>query len=100
MLRAKDAQGCSRTGTIKYAIKVFRRNNTTCQNHLRVPTDMSSKYVNLHSAQNSPTGAAGSAQACENGQQATLQYKLQLHTHSEGTIYYIGSTIGMIPISL
>jgi hypothetical protein len=60
-LRAKDAQGCSRTGTIKYAIKVSYR---------------------------------------ENGQQATLQYKLQLHTHGEGTIYYIGSTFGMIPISL
>jgi hypothetical protein len=48
----------------------------------------------------SPTGVAGSAQAYENGQQATLQYKLQLHTHGEGTIYYIGSTFGMIPISL
>jgi hypothetical protein len=53
-----------------------------------------------HSAQKSPTGAAGSAQACENGQHATLQYKLQLHTHGEGTMYYIGSTFGVIPISL
>jgi hypothetical protein len=26
--RAKDAQGCSRTGTIKYAIEVSRRENT------------------------------------------------------------------------
>jgi hypothetical protein len=33
-------------------------------------------------------------------QQDTLQYKLQLHTHGEGTIYYIGSNFGMIPISL
>jgi hypothetical protein len=96
----KDAQKYSRTGTIKYAIEVFRRKNTTCQNHLRVPTDKSSKYVNLHSAQKSPTGATGSAQACENGQQTTLQYKLQLHTHGEGTIDYIGSTFGMIPIFL
>jgi hypothetical protein len=39
-------------------------------------------------------------QAYENGQQATLQYKLQLHTHGEGTIHYIGSTFRVIPISL
>jgi hypothetical protein len=44
----------------------------------------------------------------ENGQQAILQYKFQLHTLSEGTsytqrghlIYYIGSTFGMMPASL
>jgi hypothetical protein len=80
----------------KCAIEVFLQKDTTCQSRLRVPLDKCSKYVNRHSAQKSPTGAAGSAQACENGQQATLQYKSQLHTHSEGIIYYIGSTFGMI----
>jgi hypothetical protein len=31
---------------------------------------------------------------------AATSYKLQLHTISEGIIYYSGSTFGMIPISL
>jgi hypothetical protein len=65
-----------------------------------VQPERHNKYVNLHSAQKSPMGAARSAQANEYGQQTTLQYKLQLHTHSEGIIYYIGSTFRMIPISL
>jgi hypothetical protein len=84
----------------KRAIKVFFRKDTPCKSRLRVPLDKRNKYINRHSAQKSPTGAAGSAQACDNDQHATLKYKLQLHTHSEGTIYYIGSTFGMIPNSL
>jgi hypothetical protein len=44
-------------------------------------------------------GTPGSTQAREYGQQVT-SYKLQLHTLVEGIIYYIGSTFGMIPISL
>jgi hypothetical protein len=45
-------------------------------------------------------GAAEPTQAYEYGKQATLPYILQLHTHGEGITYYIGSTFGMIPISL
>jgi hypothetical protein len=84
----------------KCAIEVFFRKDTPCKSRLRVLPDKRNKYVNRHSMQKSPKGAPGSAQVCENGQHATLQYKLQLHTHSEGTIYYIGSTFGMIPNSL
>jgi hypothetical protein len=45
-------------------------------------------------------GAAGPTQAYEYDKHATLPYKLQLHTHGVGITYYIGSTFGMIPISL
>jgi hypothetical protein len=45
-------------------------------------------------------GAAGPTQAYKYGRQAASPYKLQLHTHGEGITYYIGSTFGMIPISL
>jgi hypothetical protein len=84
----------------KCAIEVFYRKDTPCKSRLRVPPDKRNKYVNQHSTQKSPKGAAGLAQVRENGQQSTLQYKLQLHTLSEGTTYYIGSTFGIMPNSL
>jgi hypothetical protein len=127
-LRTKVAYGCSRNSTTsalievfylkdtprkrrprvqpdkhnKRTIEVFVRKDTPCKNRLRVPAcrRVSTTSTSITPRKNRLRVQPDQHRHATNGQHATLQYKFQLHTHNEGTIYYIGSTFGMIPNSL
>jgi hypothetical protein len=99
ILRAKVTYGCSRTSTVS------AQNRSPLQRTPRAKGTHACSRTSTASAQNQKHFPKGSPRTsrlwARPGQQRhTASYKSRVHTYSEGITRYIGSTLGIIPISL